>query len=139
LFQAPGSPPGSPTTNPDWVTRCKVPMSDATVRRLAELDEEMSTAERKVSPMQVAAQLMEEALGRVGVKRAAPEEENTGDPQVGEQAPPKPIEIRPPRDSQSRDEGRPTPEESLTSGPQGDLDSLCHQPASPPDLRPDPW
>jgi hypothetical protein len=81
-------------------------LSDAAVRRLGELAEEMSTAERKVSPMQVAAQLLEEALGRVGVKRATPEEESTGEPKVGEQAPPKPIKIRPPRDSQSRDEGR---------------------------------
>jgi hypothetical protein len=60
-----GERSGRPT-NPNWVTRCKVPMSNATLRRLAELAEEMSTAERKVSPMQVAAQLLEEAVGRVG-------------------------------------------------------------------------
>src|SRR5260370_25669799 len=64
-----GERPGRPT-NPDWVTRCKVPMSDATVQRLTELAEELSTAERKVSPMQVAAQLLEAALGRVGGNRA---------------------------------------------------------------------
>jgi hypothetical protein len=51
-----GERPGRPT-NPDWVTRCKVPMSDATVHRLAELAQSMSTADRKVSPMQVAAQI----------------------------------------------------------------------------------
>src|SRR6266516_1614822 len=71
-----GERPGRPT-NPNWVTRCKVPMSDATLRRLTELAEEMSTAERKVSPMQVAAQLLEEALGRVEEKTAADVEEIT--------------------------------------------------------------
>src|SRR5947209_6870894 len=64
-----GKRPGRPT-NPNWVTRCKVPMSDTTLRRLTELAEELSTAERKVSPMQVAAQLLETSLGRVGVKSA---------------------------------------------------------------------
>jgi len=81
-------------------------MSDATVRRLTELAEEMSTAQRKVSPMQVAAQLLEEALGRVGVKMAPHLEESTGDRKTGEQAPPKPIKSRPPRGAQPRDEGR---------------------------------
>ena len=100
-----GERPGRPT-NPAWVTRCKVPMSDATVRRLTELAEEMSTAERKVSPMQVAAQLLEEALGRVGVQRAAPVEESTGDRKAGEPSPPKPIKIRPPRGARTPDEGR---------------------------------
>ena len=60
-----GERPGRPT-NPNWVTRSKVPMSEATVQRLSELAEEMSTDERKVSPMQVAAQLLEEALVEVG-------------------------------------------------------------------------
>ena len=41
-------------------------MSDLTVQRLTELADAMSTDERKVSPMQVAAQLLEEAL--VGVE-----------------------------------------------------------------------
>jgi hypothetical protein len=40
-------------------------MSEATAQRLAEIAEAMSTPKRKVSPMQVAAQLLEEALGRV--------------------------------------------------------------------------
>src|SRR5207249_1660753 len=67
LTPSQGERPGRPT-NPNWATRCKVPMSDATLSRLTELAEEMSTAERKVSPMQVAAQLLEEALGRVGAQ-----------------------------------------------------------------------
>ena len=61
-----GERPGRPT-NPNWVTRSKVPMSDLTVQRLTELADAMSTDERKVSPMQVAAQLLEEALVEVGV------------------------------------------------------------------------
>jgi hypothetical protein len=40
-------------------------MSDATQQRLARLAAQMSTAERKVSPMQVAAQILEDALAGV--------------------------------------------------------------------------
>src|SRR5207244_2460938 len=46
----------------------KVPMSTATLGTLTALAEKMSTAERKISPMQVAAQLLEEAVGRVEVE-----------------------------------------------------------------------
>ncbi len=60
-----GERPGRPT-NPKWVIRPKVPMSKATAKKLAEIAEEISTSKRKVSPMQVAAQLLEEALGSVG-------------------------------------------------------------------------
>lgn len=62
-----GERPGRPT-NPDWVHRPKVPMSDATIHLLAEIAEAMSTPERKVSPMQVAAQLLEEAVSQVPIK-----------------------------------------------------------------------
>jgi hypothetical protein len=41
-------------------------MSAATTRKLAKLAEALSTSERKVSPMQVAAQLLEEAVKRIG-------------------------------------------------------------------------
>ncbi len=47
-------------------------MSEATQRRLAEIAEAMSTPERRVSPMQVAAQLLEEAVGRVEAKTDTP-------------------------------------------------------------------
>jgi hypothetical protein len=40
-------------------------MSQATLKRLTQLAEAISTAERKVSPMQVAAQLLEDSLKRV--------------------------------------------------------------------------
>jgi hypothetical protein len=58
-----GERPGRPT-NPNWVTRCKVPMSAATIQKLTRMAEEMSTDQRKVSPMQVAAQLLGGALDR---------------------------------------------------------------------------
>jgi hypothetical protein len=64
LTPSQGGRPGRPT-NPDWVTRCKVPMSAATQETLVQLAREMSTPERQVSPMQVAAHLLEEALARV--------------------------------------------------------------------------
>ena len=40
-------------------------MTDATHRRLTQIAEQLSTSERRVSPMQVAAQLLEEAVARV--------------------------------------------------------------------------
>jgi hypothetical protein len=64
LTPSPGERPGRPT-NPNWVKRCKVPMSAATVERLSQMAEQMSTPERRISPMQVAAQLLQEALERL--------------------------------------------------------------------------
>jgi hypothetical protein len=72
-----GERPGRPT-NPAWVTRCKVPMSDRTLQTLETLAEGMSTAERKVSPMQVAAQLLEEALCRLGEAASGTAHDGTG-------------------------------------------------------------
>jgi hypothetical protein len=43
-------------------------MSEGTLQKLTQLAEDMSTPVRKVSPMQVAAQLLEEAVGQVRVK-----------------------------------------------------------------------
>jgi hypothetical protein len=59
-----GRRPGRPT-NANWVRHPKVPMSDATKERLTLLAEQISTENRKVSPMQVAAQILEEALATV--------------------------------------------------------------------------
>jgi hypothetical protein len=56
-----GERPGRPT-DPNWVIRPKVPMSEATAEKLAQFAEALSTAERMVSPMQVAVQLLEEAV-----------------------------------------------------------------------------
>jgi hypothetical protein len=56
-----GRRPGRPTSK-DWSVRSKVPMSAATRSKLRRLARQMSTTKRKVSPMQVAAQLLEEAV-----------------------------------------------------------------------------
>jgi hypothetical protein len=81
LTPSQGERPGRPS-NPNWVTRCKVPMSNATIHKLTTLAEELSTARRKVSPMQVAAQLLEEALGRVGAVPPALAEESVAKPGI---------------------------------------------------------
>ncbi len=59
-----GQRPGRPT-DPDWVYHPKVPMNAATQQALERLAELASTPERKVSPMQLAAQLLEEAVARL--------------------------------------------------------------------------
>jgi hypothetical protein len=59
-----GERPGRPTDS-TWVHRPKVPMSEATFQVLTQVAEAMSTPERKVSPMQVAAHLLEEAVSQV--------------------------------------------------------------------------
>ncbi len=61
LTPSQGQRPGRPT-DASWDSRSKVPMSESTKQRLAELARRMSTAERQVSPMQVAAQLLEDAV-----------------------------------------------------------------------------
>jgi hypothetical protein len=66
LTPSQGERPGRPTDS-SWSARPKVPMSKGTQQRLAEIAEEMSTPQRRVSPMQVAAQLLEAAVASVGV------------------------------------------------------------------------
>lgn len=67
-----GKRSGRPTVV-SWVHHPKVPMSDETVRRLALLAEEASAAGKRVSPMQLAAQLLEEALARCSMgKQGSP-------------------------------------------------------------------
>jgi hypothetical protein len=56
-----GQRPGRPT-DASWTRHPKVPMSEATAAKLAWMAERLSTPERRVSPMQVAAQILEEAL-----------------------------------------------------------------------------
>lgn len=56
-----GARAGRPT-DPTWVEHPKVPMSEATFRKLTRLAERASAEGRKVSPMQMAAQLLEEAV-----------------------------------------------------------------------------
>lgn len=59
-----GIRPGRPT-DASWTRHPKVPMSDATRQRLALLAEQSSTGGRKVSPMQIAAQILEDALSGI--------------------------------------------------------------------------
>lgn len=59
-----GQRPGRPT-DPQWVHHPKVPMTHSTQEALERLAEMASTSERKVSPMQVAAQLLEQAVAQV--------------------------------------------------------------------------
>jgi hypothetical protein len=56
-----GKRPGRPT-NLEWDRRPKVPMSGETEARLAELAAFVSGPERRISPMQVAAEILEEAV-----------------------------------------------------------------------------
>jgi hypothetical protein len=58
-----GRRPGRPT-DANWTRHPKVPMSEATVQKLTRLAELASTAERRVSPMQIAARLLEEAVSQ---------------------------------------------------------------------------
>jgi hypothetical protein len=58
-----GRRPGRPT-DASWVHHSKVPMSDETMDKLVRLAQRASTPERRVSPMQVAAQLLEDAVAQ---------------------------------------------------------------------------
>jgi hypothetical protein len=69
LVPGQGLRPGRPT-DPNWIHRPKVPMSEATERLLTRLAEQASTAGRKVSPMQLAAQILEDAL--TGIPASSP-------------------------------------------------------------------
>jgi hypothetical protein len=58
-----GKRPGRPG-NPAWSKRPKVPMAPETEQRLKELAHLLSVGERQVSPMQVAALILEQATAR---------------------------------------------------------------------------
>jgi hypothetical protein len=61
LVPGQGKRAGRPS-DASWVRHPKVPMSEATRRRLSLLAERASAGGRKVSPMQIAAQILEDAL-----------------------------------------------------------------------------
>ncbi len=63
-----GRRPGRPT-NVSWVQRPKIPISLETQEALILLAKKMSTEERKISPMQVAAQLLEDAVKAASEKK----------------------------------------------------------------------
>lgn len=56
--------PGRPTVA-SWTSRSKVPMSPTTKKRLVRLAHLASTPRRRVSPMQIAAQILEEAVAEM--------------------------------------------------------------------------
>ena len=58
-----GKRPGRPS-NPAWSRRPKVPMAPETEQRLKELASFLSEGDRQVSPMQVAALILEQAIAR---------------------------------------------------------------------------
>lgn len=64
LTPSEGERPGRPT-DAAWEVRPKVPMSRTTQRKLKHLAETMSQQGRKVSAMQLAAHLLEEAVAQV--------------------------------------------------------------------------
>jgi hypothetical protein len=59
-----GIRPGRPT-DPAWTKTPKVPMSRKTATKLAKLAARVSKTGRRVSPMQLAAQLLEDAVTRL--------------------------------------------------------------------------
>ena len=59
-----GKRPGRPS-DPSWVHSRKVPMSEETLELLEKLAQSVSSDQRKVSPMQVAAQLLEQSIQHV--------------------------------------------------------------------------
>jgi hypothetical protein len=61
LVPSQGRRAGRPT-DAKWVRHPKVPMSEATERRLTRLAQEASTSGRKISPMQLAAQILKDVL-----------------------------------------------------------------------------
>lgn len=52
-------------SDPSWVRHPKIPMSETTERTLVQLAEKASKQGRKVSPMQLAAQILENALANL--------------------------------------------------------------------------
>src|SRR5215471_6034538 len=65
-----GKRPGRPS-NPSWSKRSKVPLAEETERRLEQLARMLSDERRKVSPMQVAAQILEEATASYFTRASA--------------------------------------------------------------------
>lgn len=59
-----GKRPGRPTAV-EWIHHRKLPMSDATFKKLEQLAKKASGDDRKVAPMQLAAQLLEVAIERL--------------------------------------------------------------------------
>ena len=63
-----GKRPGRPIAV-EWVHHRKLPMSDETFNKLEQLAAKVSSGTRKISPMQLAAQMLEEAIARCSSER----------------------------------------------------------------------
>jgi len=74
LTPSQGERPGRPTDS-SWVLRPKMPMREETANKLAEIADALSTSERRISPMQVAAHLLEEAVGGLRIATEGTHEE----------------------------------------------------------------
>jgi|SRR5437588_3926577 len=59
-----GKRPGRPTVA-SWAVSPKIPMSEATEEKLTRLAAQASASGHRISPMQLAAQLLEEAVARL--------------------------------------------------------------------------
>lgn len=73
LVASSGRRPGRPT-DPAWTQHPKVPMSDKTLERLELLSRELSTRDRRISPMQLAAHLLENSVVQMAEVSAVPTE-----------------------------------------------------------------
>lgn len=62
-----GERPGRPS-DPSWTVQRKLSMSPETLAALEHLADALSTEERRVSPMQVASLLVEDAANRLATK-----------------------------------------------------------------------
>ncbi|MCA9153370.1 MAG: hypothetical protein R3C99_11260 [Pirellulaceae bacterium] len=63
-----GLRPGRPS-DPTWIVQGKVPMSEETKARLTSIASELSKEGRRVSPMQVAAQILEDSVSLYFVEK----------------------------------------------------------------------
>jgi hypothetical protein len=70
LQPSPGERPGRPS-DPTWEKRPKVPMSPRTLAQLEKIAAQLSTPDRKVSPMQVAAHLLETSVAEIVGQRVS--------------------------------------------------------------------
>lgn len=77
LAPSTGKRPGRPT-NDRWTEQRKVPMSEKTLTTLQQLSARLSSDKRKVSPMQLAAQLLEQSVVQIVAGSATKSRRKTG-------------------------------------------------------------
>jgi hypothetical protein len=77
LAPSAGKRPGRPS-NDQWTEQRKVPMSEETLAALRKISAHLSSDERKVSPMQLAAQLLEESVVQIVARSAKKSRQKAG-------------------------------------------------------------